>query len=710
MSLPNTTPASLNAAQRRAVKNLLPTAQTPDLGDSYNLWWRIANKINKKMRAVDIDRTPTMFFDPQATSSAGTGTLANPYYTAAQVQAAFSGDMTNQVLGLKRGSIHRGGLVITARGGINFPARMVPYGNSERMPEISGGLIIQSWSSLGQGIWAFSVAANQDVFQNGYRMLKKSTTYADSAAAIAGLVAAGPGTMGYSSAAGAVYIFPLDNENPNSGQMEITSAEYGLNFRLQNDQTFSGNVIIEGLHMRMGRNNALGWAPTTTNRQFGVSISNCIAGQAGVDISTGYASSAAISMNGQSITNPLTDWAVTDCLTYSALNNSVEQSYTTGGQVTGNLALDMGGNSIGEAYLACKDTEWAYNEGWSDPLTPSRLCVGAYSYGGFAIFGFTTGGLPDLPGNANVNNWVHHNLVVNAVNCVSMSGGANTRVEHNTFAFDRQKTSLGTTTIVRGLAAGANMLNISWTFNRNMVVNWASNTVGKHIDLQTGANPFPNPTSCDFNAYMMAANFRASSGAVKNVLRNVAADSASWIVSSGLDLNSIGTRDIDSGATSDQYGNWSVVDSQFQPTAKHPVMTRPAGPNLGYTRDINGVPMPAFPVAGCYAGSSSATLGNTVTAKTRTVTVTQAVLVTDSVVRIDATGGAVVLTLPPAAQTYNPATQTGSIFTFKKIDLSINAGNIMGMIDGFSQADLTAQYSSISVQSNGTTYDVLFRV
>lgn len=69
--------------------------------------------------------------------------------------------------------------------------------------------------------------------------------------------------------------------------------------------------------------------------------------------------------------------------------------------------------------------------------------------------------------------------------------------------------------------------------------------------------------------------------------------------------------------------------------------------------------------------------------------------------------------LPPAAATYDEMAGIGSIFTFKKITSDINALTVRAsgaeMIDGANTVDLTMQYETMSIQSNGISYDVLFR-
>lgn len=87
------------------------------------------------------------------------------------------------------------------------------------------------------------------------------------------------------------------------------------------------------------------------------------------------------------------------------------------------------------------------------------------------------------------------------------------------------------------------------------------------------------------------------------------------------------------------------------------------------------------------------------------------VLLSDGVIRCDATTGAKAFQLMDSAEAF--ANGIGAIFTFKKIDASANPVVVMGLggdlIDGFADVSLTSQYETIAVQANGVGWDVLFR-
>jgi len=73
----------------------------------------------------------------------------------------------------------------------------------------------------------------------------------------------------------------------------------------------------------------------------------------------------------------------------------------------------------------------------------------------------------------------------------------------------------------------------------------------------------------------------------------------------------------------------------------------------------------------------------------------------DSVILVDAVGGAVTITLPTAS------TCPGRIYTIKKIDLSGNVVTIGPSVDGVGNYPLNAQSKYISVISDGTNWYVI---
>lgn len=88
---------------------------------------------------------------------------------------------------------------------------------------------------------------------------------------------------------------------------------------------------------------------------------------------------------------------------------------------------------------------------------------------------------------------------------------------------------------------------------------------------------------------------------------------------------------------------------------------------------------------------------------TRTVSTNTSFGVGDFTIRVDASGGAVTVILPPISGS------KGRLFNVKKIDTSANPVTVSGdaNIDNLASRILVSAYNSISGQSNGSTWDEL---
>lgn len=89
----------------------------------------------------------------------------------------------------------------------------------------------------------------------------------------------------------------------------------------------------------------------------------------------------------------------------------------------------------------------------------------------------------------------------------------------------------------------------------------------------------------------------------------------------------------------------------------------------------------------------------------RTLTANGTATEGDMVLRVDATAGAIVVALPPAASV------KGLTLVVKKVDASANAVAVDAdgaeTIDGASSASTTTQYDVFRLLSNGTSWDLL---
>jgi len=78
------------------------------------------------------------------------------------------------------------------------------------------------------------------------------------------------------------------------------------------------------------------------------------------------------------------------------------------------------------------------------------------------------------------------------------------------------------------------------------------------------------------------------------------------------------------------------------------------------------------------------------------------VLATDFTVLVDATAGAVTVTLPTPT--------SGRILCVKKTDASANAVTLTGTVDGVVNPTLAVQYNSVLAQGDGSTWNALARI
>jgi hypothetical protein len=90
---------------------------------------------------------------------------------------------------------------------------------------------------------------------------------------------------------------------------------------------------------------------------------------------------------------------------------------------------------------------------------------------------------------------------------------------------------------------------------------------------------------------------------------------------------------------------------------------------------------------------------------TRTETAAYTAAPWDHTIRVDATAGAVTVTLPPASL------HTGKVYVVLKVDASGNAVTInpdaAETINGAATRSLAAQFNVAMIQSNGASWDVL---
>ena len=107
-----------------------------------------------------------------------------------------------------------------------------------------------------------------------------------------------------------------------------------------------------------------------------------------------------------------------------------------------------------------------------------------------------------------------------------------------------------------------------------------------------------------------------------------------------------------------------------------------------------------------FSATSNATARTQIATKTANYTL----ITVDYTVLVDASGGAVTITLPPAASAYSSATKVGNIYNVKRIDSSGNAVTVDGNganIDGSPTLSIPTQWMSFTFQSNGTAWLII---
>ena len=284
------------------------------------------------------------------------------------------------MLGIKRGTTHRGGLVLTVSGTSANPFSIVPYGDAEALPIITGGEIVSTWTLVDAtyNVWKYTMGATRyDVFQNDVRLWSLNPTDATEnnatgvtldgtdtdGDAVAALVIKGEGWSVYYS--NVMYIRPYSGENPNGGQVEVNSATDGLRVECANIAA-SGYLSVVGMDVRKGRVHGLEvHAPssyTDITTLADVSIVGCKVSNSGVDGAAGE-SNASVSVTGLSDAVRMTGLYVAGNFSTESINNAFEFEGISGATCEFNYGYKVGGYAIAELYASCDTFTLRYNKG-----------------------------------------------------------------------------------------------------------------------------------------------------------------------------------------------------------------------------------------------------------------------------------------------------------------------------------------------------------
>ncbi len=387
-------------------------------------------------------KAPTLFFDPSASTSLGRGTIRNPYATIAQLQNAINGNMAGHVLGFKRGTTIRAaagtiGLNLNVYGTAAKPFYMVPYGDADALPIITGGNIITSWTLVDAGlnIWSYAMGATQnDVWQSNVRLIKK--TWSVSAAA----TLTTEGTSTYNS--NTLYIRPFGGANPADGTFEVCVVDLAMTINYTNVAA-TGNIIIAGLDVRKGRNSAFQITRPATYGTISscgnISVVGCRASGGGVDTNASGLGRDALIIYGVTDAIRATDVYIAGNYFSDSMNNSVELAGVSGAIIEHNQSYQCHGHLIGELWSSYDACIMRYNIG-TDGSNYGRVCQ-QYSPGGvyFAknYWDGATWDTADATNAKNTTSIAHHNLIVRPlIRGFLATGGTGHKFQHNTVIFD----------------------------------------------------------------------------------------------------------------------------------------------------------------------------------------------------------------------------------------------------------------------------------
>jgi hypothetical protein len=470
----------LNTQQIGALADNGATSTTTEYLD---LAAKVASRFKRwqdRANAANIDQTPTHFFDPSVNAtSAGTGTYANPFTTQAQLTAwvtSLSGALGGKILGFKRGTVTTEAISLAANGNRSQSFIICPYGTSQNLPQIVIGSVASSWTSISAApssglIYKTTSSVNQDIYQNGARVPKRSQSLSE-ADLLTNMAAYGPGCCGF--ATGFMYFYPADNENPNLGQVEMTVGTGLTNstntpaLTIQTlDTVNAGNIIVTGLVTRLTRGQGSSLhGPTNAEPTYAggnVHQAYCAAAQHGVDDTAQTQSAAAFSRGGTSDAKRWNYGSVTNCFAAYIMNNAFETSNEDNGLWENNESYQVGGNLWVELFSSNSNNTVRFCKGegnYFPTLYTNYSSTACWVSSLYSPFG---GGTPiDTTGAKNAGNSIYMNFAKDPVlGGLRIDGGTNTVAHHNTFLYTHNRLNSIDGALLRSVNAPASTPNNS---------------------------------------------------------------------------------------------------------------------------------------------------------------------------------------------------------------------------------------------------------
>ena len=470
--------------------------------------------LSRFLGGVNLDFTPTHFFDPDAAGSSNQGTLANPWNKVAALQAYISDPAHNHGqgmrIGLKRGSVFRGAFnLVDFSGSDGLPVMIGPYGGALALPQIAGGYVKADWvavagqANMWQGVPTVTDTSTleTEIYEDGVRFIRIAQQ-ATLPATLSTLAAAAAGDTigaGYSAFFNGVHYIVPYHANPNLGQIECAAETLAFNLGIA-DTGDAGHIYLIGIHARLSRNWAFGVYPqgnSAGHTGINITVESCAAGQSGIDSTNSLAvslSCAAFSIGGSiaNQTDRMSGLTIRDSFAYQALNNAVELLAVDGVLIEGNQSHAIGGCSIVECFAACSNVVAKYNRGHGDVHAWLRAINSAgsgrdYQKAGIWQSGLALGGTtPEPTGAVNVNNVYAFNYIEDApLQFVHYQGGT-CKFHHNTMV---RRVALAEQTFFENQLGAGNAGGGGSTceFSNNLCVDLAAGIGMRFVDLWTAA-------------------------------------------------------------------------------------------------------------------------------------------------------------------------------------------------------------------------------
>jgi hypothetical protein len=488
----------------------------------------VSQSLAKFIRNVDLDITPSLFFDPTITTGPGGASLGrranNPFTTVAQLNNWLAANAygAGQRIGFKRGVIYGGAVNLAPVTGSDDAQCIIgPYGDSLALPQVVGGVVYTGWQAVAgyPGMYAgvlpvtdTSVGYESEIYESGVRLIRvpqvADPTPATVQAALA-LAAAHQGTpapsytpdslyvsgiagyCAFDNLANVHYIMPL-SANPNLGQIEVATEDMAFSISIPT-QANNGNLLVMGIHARLARNIAFAINPlaggvgTSGNN---IVVESCIAGQSGVDSTNAQganSSMAAFSFSGNYADDSYRcrNFVHRGNFSYQAMNNAVEFAVVDGAIVESNESHEINGCCIVENFASCSNVVARYNRGYGDLWAWFRAINGGGSANSYQKAGFwqsalyVAGGATqmDTGGTKNSNNTYAFNLVEDVPLQFAHVIGGSCKIHHNTFV---RRVANSNQTFYEAIGSVSGAAN-SAEFTNNLCVDMGADQSGQNL-------------------------------------------------------------------------------------------------------------------------------------------------------------------------------------------------------------------------------------